>query len=111
MICCRCDGPIEVGEPYEVLLRHSVSRPATRTHRHTHCPDEATRTHQHTQCPDKATRADRDHAALEDARYAAWGRLMTHLGACAQCPDDDPWACPTGRRLRKEWRTAERDAR
>ncbi|MYY12597.1 hypothetical protein GT204_27795 [Streptomyces sp. SID4919] len=98
MICCRCDGPIEVGDPYEVLLRHSVSRPATRTHRHTHCPDEA-------------TRADRDHAALEDARYAAWGRLMTHLGACPQCPDDDLWACPTGRRLRKEWRTAERDAR
>lgn len=98
LICCRCDGPIEDGEPYEVLVRYSVSRPGTRTHWHTYCPDEA-------------TRADRDHIALEDARYDAWGRLMTHLGVCAQCLDDDPWDCPTGRRLRKDWRTAERDAR
>ncbi|WP_187337652.1 MULTISPECIES: hypothetical protein [unclassified Streptomyces] len=63
--------------------------------------------HRHTRCPDEADGADRDDVALE----AAWGNLMTHLGACAACLSDDPGDCATGRRLRKGWRTAERDTR
>ncbi|MEU0691306.1 hypothetical protein [Streptomyces uncialis] len=94
VICCRCDGGIGAGEPYETLLRHSMSGPGTRMHRHTRCPDEA-------------DGVGPDDVALE----AAWGSLMTHLGACAVCLSDDPGDCATERRLRREWRTAERDTR
>ncbi|MFI5943699.1 hypothetical protein ACIBCB_26080 [Streptomyces uncialis] len=90
VICCRCDGDIGSGEPYETLLRHSMSGPGTRMHRHTRCPDES--------------------STRQAALHAAWGKLMTHLGACAVCLSDEPGECVTGRRLREEWRAAERDA-
>ncbi|MFJ7421956.1 hypothetical protein ACIQXD_25645 [Streptomyces uncialis] len=99
VFCCRCDGVIGAGEAYEDLLRHSMSGPGARVQRHVRCPGEDTGA------------GSRDPAVLEAVHYVAWGRLMTHLGACPECLSDDPWDCPTGRRLRKEWRTAERDTR
>ncbi|WP_406398414.1 hypothetical protein [Streptomyces uncialis] len=98
MICSRCDRAIAPGEPYEDQLRHSASGPGITLHRHGTCPDEV-------------SGADRDPAALEAARYAAWCRLLTHLGACPECLSDGPWGCGTGRDLRRAWRVAERDAR
>lgn len=35
--------------------------------------------------------------------YLAWGRLMTHVGACPECLSGDPFGCDTAHALRRAW--------
>ncbi|MEU0688108.1 hypothetical protein [Streptomyces uncialis] len=49
-------------------------------------------------------------APMSPAHALAWGRFLTHVGACGRCNGDDPWSCDTGRVLRRAWRTAARES-
>lgn len=113
MICCRCDQPIESGEPHERLLRDSMSGPGITMQRHARCADEPRAVPVRSQAGGPHWYAVDDGSRLppmSPAHALAWGRFLTHLGACGQCDGDDPWSCEAGRVLRRAWRAASRES-
>ncbi|MFJ4768286.1 hypothetical protein ACIP88_04065 [Streptomyces uncialis] len=113
MICCRCDQSIESGELHQRLLRDSMSGAGITMHRHERCADEPGAV----SAPGKAGGPQwygaEDWSRLppmSPAHALAWGRFLTHVGACGQCNGDDPWSCEAGRVLRRVWRTAARES-
>ncbi|MER5492819.1 hypothetical protein [Streptomyces sp. NPDC002490] len=45
--------------------------------------------------------------AAEAVERAAWRAYLSHVGTCDDCLPE-PIGCPEGKRLRREWKTADR---
>ncbi|MEV3874523.1 hypothetical protein [Streptomyces sp. NPDC049906] len=77
-LCVQCGEPIEVREFSDVLPGGVV----------------------HRRCTEPAR-------AAEAVERAAWRAYLSHVGTCDDCLPE-PIGCPEGKRLRREWKTADR---